>query len=384
LALHDPQRARHAIRLARWARRRPRGPLPLSIAGWVGDNAAFVLRRLAFPFFNFDEGRPRALIRIGLQLALLVGVSALGLVWDPSQLARGHDLFARLAIAFLFVGWTGIVVGDVWIAARLFDRRPLLDLGLRVDRAFLLDLAFGFLLGMALMSAILGVEVGTGWASVSLAPERAGGVPRVVSWLIVFVVFVGVAIVEELVSRGYHLTNLAEGLQGKWLSPPLAVLGATMLSSVAFGAAHIANPHASPVSTGNIMLAGIMLAVGYVTTGKLAISLGLHLSWNYFQNLYGMEVSGQSRFLFGAALRREVHGPDWITGGAFGPEAGMTGLVAIVVGSFLILGWVRMRHGSLRIAPSITAHAERLRTRRAMERPPPPSATEEPVTTEEV
>lgn len=351
------------------------------------DNAGLVLRRLAFPFFNFDEGRPRALVRIALQLGLLIGFSALQLVWDPSQIARGHDLFARLAIAALFVGWTGIVVGDVWIASRLLDRRPLLDLGLRVDRAFLIDLGFGFLLGTVLMSAILGVEVASGWASVSLAPERVDGVPPMVSWLVVFVVFVGVAIVEELMSRGYHLTNIAEGLQGKWLSPPLAVLGATMLSSVAFGAAHAANPHASPVSTGNIMLAGIMLALGYITTGKLAISLGLHLSWNFFQNFYGMEVSGQSRFLFGALLRREVHGPEWITGGAFGPEAGMTGLVAIVAASFLILGWVRLRHGALRIAPSITAHAERLRAQVAMRArvaPSEPEPSEDPPVTEEV
>ena len=346
----------------------------------VGDNAALVLSRLVFPFWNAEERRLRALVRIALQVGLLVAFSALQLVWNPSQLARGHDLIAHAVMALLWLGWTGVVVGDVWIAARLFDRRSLLDLGLRVDRAFVFDLAFGFVLGGALMSAILGVETSAGWASVSFAPPGSDGVDPGVAWPFAFVVFIGVAIVEELVFRGYHVTNLAEGLQGKWLSPPLAVLGAAMLSSVVFGAAHAANPHASPVSTGNIMLAGIMLALGYVLTGKLAISLGLHLSWNFFQNLYGMEVSGQSGYFYAAVLRREVRGPEWITGGAFGPEAGMTGLVAIVAGCCLILGWVRLRHGPLRISPALTAHPERLRARVARDAELSPPAEPPPTT----
>ena len=58
------------------------------------------------------------------------------------------------------------------------------------------------------------------------------------------------------------------------------------------------------------------------------------------------------------ALAEQV-GPAVWTGGEFGPEAGLLGLVAMLVGGALTLAWVRSRQGGLALATSLTRPPER-------------------------
>ena len=83
---------------------------------------------------------------------------------------------------------------------------------------------------------------------------------------------------------------------------------------------HANNPNATLLSTLNIVLAGLMLGFGYVLSGELAIPIGLHTTWNLFQNaVYGFPVSGFGPF--GATfLATAQTGPDLWTGGSLAPR----------------------------------------------------------------
>jgi membrane protease YdiL (CAAX protease family) len=292
-----------------------------------------VLRSIGAIFWDGERRRLRAGLRIGIHLALLglmlFGVSrAAGVV---PQLALGPIAFAG-------------VIAITFVVARFVDRRRFADLGLRVDAARGLDLAGGALVGAASIALVAGIEWSAGiaeYTAIALDGNRAAHAALVALF------FVGVAIQEELVFRGYQLVNLTEGLVGSRLPASRAATLATLLAALAFGLAHAGNDGASIVATLQVAVAGgTLLAVGFLLTGDLAFSIGLHFAWNFAQCVLGMPVSG---FVLSdaALLTRAPHGSDLLTGGAFGPEASVIGLAAMLVGTAASLGWVRLRYGSL-------------------------------------
>lgn len=307
-------------------------------------------------FWNADERRLRAGWRILVQLFFLFGLtSGLSAAFRRVAEMQAKHVEGVFAQAPLFLTLALVISVSVWLACRYLDRRPFDDLGMRIDGRWWREAAFGAVLGALLMSGILAAELAFGWANYAEAPDPPGPAPRLAFVSPTLFVFLAVGFYEELVSRGYHLTNLAEGLVCRWIPPRSAVVLAAFLSAAVFGLAHAGNPHATAMSSGNIVLAGMMLATGYVTTGRLAIPMGIHFSWNFCQNLFGMPVSGQTTFFYGSLLIRDVSADPLLTGGAFGPEAGLTGLVAMFVGIGATLAWVRWTTGELKIHASIAA-----------------------------
>ena len=313
-------------------------------------------------FRNEREGRPRAVWRLLFHLLLYIAAEVIlgNLVLLAFRATVGDPLgdVASLAPSPAFLAVTGVVglvgaVASVWVAGRFFDRRPFSGFGLRLSREWWLDLGFGLFLGVLLMTTIFLVELAFGWISVTGAFEAVGGASFFPAILAPLVLFLCVGFYEELLSRGYQLTNMAEGFNYPAIGPRGAILLAWLLSSSVFGVAHLANPGSTLVSTVNIAFAGLLLGVGYVLTGRLAIPIGLHITWNFFQgNVFGFPVSGLDGI--GATfIEIEQGGPTVITGGAFGPEAGLLDIVASVVGSLLIVLWVRLRSGKVTLETSI-------------------------------
>jgi membrane protease YdiL (CAAX protease family) len=317
-------------------------------------------------FWNSKEQRLRALWRLMVQgiyfgalftvLVVLLVIVIIAFTMADSAGALPVSLSGPDALGLLITLAAPIEpllrAVSVWIAGLFPDRRKLSDFGVHLGLSWWLDLAFGLALGAVLMGLVFTVELAAGWITVigtlqGQLPELAPGismpgVPFGVAIVASLILFVAVGIGEEFLSRGYHLKNMTEGLG--LLRPKGAIIVATVVSSVIFGLMHAGNPNANVISTFNLFLAGVFLALGYILTGELAIPIGLHITWNFFQgNVFGFPVSGMNA---GATLIAvEQGGNDLVTGGAFGPEAGLIGIAAMILGSILIALWVRVRYG---------------------------------------
>src|SRR5690606_9572920 len=248
--------------------------------------------RLQAIFWNREEQRVRALWRLivhGVALALIgLMVGAAASVLLPSAVANSELSWPIMAVlAALIVAAASALVGHT------LDRRRFDDFGLRLSARWWADFAAGVVIGALLMGGIFVVELGAGWVEIDGYLAGAGDQPFVIALLGPVVLFVGVGFYEELLFRGYHLRNMAEGLCVGRLGPRGALVLAAVLSSIVFGLAHSSNSEASLISTSYIALAGVMLALGLLWTSELALPIGLHLSWNFCQgNLFGFPVSG--------------------------------------------------------------------------------------------
>ncbi|HZW02329.1 MAG TPA: type II CAAX endopeptidase family protein [Anaerolineaceae bacterium] len=331
-------------------------------------------------FINRTERRLHLGWRIALQLLMhllgvgLMSAAAAALVFAvllaTGQLAIGQGLsLPQLQAAInslmsrqplLLVLQQGVMVllavPLYVLIARLLDRRSVKDYGLRLNPVWWRDLGFGLLLGGVLMSILFGVELLLGWVQVT--GRFATPQPGMFFWPVLLAsllhyVYVGIS--EELMSRGYQLRNIAESLNRGRLSPRTAVLISYAITSSIFGLLHMANPNASLFAGLNIILAGLMLGLGMVLTGSLAIPIGLHITWNFFQgNIFGLPVSGRASAI--SLLAVEQAGPDFWTGGLFGPEGGMLGVLVMLLGIGLTWAYIRLTRGRAGVHTPLAAY----------------------------
>jgi membrane protease YdiL (CAAX protease family) len=315
-------------------------------------------------FRNAHEGRLRLVWRLALQTLLLaiffLGASILLSPFLSPYLAgqaATREGLTRLSssnppvFALGSLGTLLAVIASVAVAGRFIDRRRL-SVWFGLGPGWWPDFAFGLFLGAFLMALVFLVELAAGWITIDGtlrspdAPSFAGAI------LIMLAGFIGVGIYEELLVRGYYLKNLAEGLGA--LGRNGAALAAMIASSVVFGVAHATNPNATVLSSLLVGVAGLFLALGVVLTGRLALSIGLHITWNFFEgNVFGFPVSGTGANAT-TFIAVEQGGSRLVTGGTFGPEAGLIGLGAIILGSLLIVAWVRWRAGRVGVAGRLT------------------------------
>lgn len=303
-------------------------------------------------FWNDAERRlrlPWRLLGFFLLIALLsVAARAAGLRMSGSELERGSGAAVRLTVMALVMFTFASIV-----AVRAFDRRPVRELGIVPVPGFWGDLAFGLVLGALLMTLIFAVEWWAGWIRIGAVRfTRVPGETFTAAFLRMAVVFACVGFYEELVSRGYLLRTMAQGFAGRRIPARYALAIASAVSSLLFGLGHADNPNASVVSTVNIVFAGIVLALPYVLTGRLAASIGFHATWNFFQStVYGFPTSGFSSPA--SAVLIEQDGPPAWTGGAFGPEAGLLGLIALVLTVAAFLWRERRRSGRVAVCTAL-------------------------------
>jgi membrane protease YdiL (CAAX protease family) len=186
-------------------------------------------------------------------------------------------------------------------------------------------LAEGFLLGVFAIGLPSSALIATGWLTIE--PHAPG------SWtgaaLRVSVLLLVAAFAEELIFRGYVLAVLREKLG--W-GPALA------LTSVAFGYAHTGNPGANPRALVLVMLAGLFLGATVAVMRSLYAAWMAHFAWNWTMAvLLHIPVSGLETET--PDYRTVDAGPDWATGGRWGPEGGAGAALGMAAG----LGYLAAR-----------------------------------------
>lgn len=215
----------------------------------------------------------------------------------------------------------GVAVIVIWVFVRFLDRRRLFDLGLRLEKSWVTQIAWGTILGVLLLGLVFAAEWLAGW----LMPlGLAGG--NYLPILGFFLFFVSVAINEELVFRGYTLQTL----QQEW-----GTHGALLVSSLLFALFHGLNPNFSWRGFLGIFLAGILLGYAYLVARSLWLPIALHFAWNFAEGpIFSFAVSGLETP--GIVVWQAVDPDPLWTGGSFGPEGGLLGLAAIFVGLGLL------------------------------------------------
>ena len=325
---------------------------------------AQVGQRITHLLWNAGEARLRAGWRVLIYTALWVFAPALLSILIGARsahvLTEALPVTQALAMEIILLLLKLVVqLGGIWLVVYLFDRRSLADLGLHLNRQWWLDLGFGLALGAGLMALIFVVEWLAGWVQViELWHDALPDTPFMLALIGPLIVFTVVSLTEELLARGYYIRNLAEGLVVRPLGAKGAVLAAWIVSSLLFGLVPARNPNATWISTSALMLAGLFLGLGYILTGSLALPIGLHLTWNFFQgSIFGFPVSGIA-FNVATLITIKQQGPVIWTGGAFGPEAGLLGILAILVGGGLILWWVQYSYGEVRLVTALACYPD--------------------------
>jgi membrane protease YdiL (CAAX protease family) len=230
---------------------------------------------------------------------------------------------SRLGLSWLALLIEGLVylVGVValtWAFCRFADHTSVRSLGLGKEGRWTRLIA-GWGLGTFLQFLIFALFWIAGW----LVANRATWQPvnlfaSMVSWIIS-------SFNEELAFRGYILQHLARA----W-----GLRAAVVVSSLIFAFVHVLNPHISPLAMVNLFAAGLLLATAYLVTGSLWLPIGLHIGWNLAElHLLGFASSG---FQGPALVHTVVQGPELFTGGAFGPEGGLVGLLVIGMGTVVL------------------------------------------------
>jgi uncharacterized protein len=253
-----------------------------------------------------------------LQLGFFAAVGTFGMPDVEEHMAR------VLLIQSVMLLGAALVAG--WVMLRWIDRRPAGELGFALERRVPRDLAAGLAIGAVALVAIVLVLALFGAFRFTHAP---GSVPEWAGVMATALLFLALpAAAEEALFRGYPFRTLVRGI---------GPVGATLIMSALFALVHGANPHVGAFGYFNIFAAGVMLSLAMLWTGSLWFATALHLGWNWaMAALLDLPVSGLD--LFDAPLYDGAPvGPDWLTGGVFGPEGGLAGSLAVVVG--IILTW---------------------------------------------
>ena len=245
-----------------------------------------------------------------IRLAFFVGTVIIGLRIFPLLL---YVVFGVLVAGSIGLCATALLAN--LLTMRIFDRRPLADIGLGLScasaRNFVLGLALGG--GIAALMLIAPLVAGTG--HLVTRENSAFTWPSLIFYLaILWIAAAG----EEMIFRGYAFQLLIEKIGPFATILPVAVI---------FGLAHASNPSVTGLGILNTILWGVVLGFAFFRSHDLWLPIGLHYGWNAILPLFGVNLSGLTIDVTRYNYRWDLL-PLW-SGGTYGPEGGLLATIFI-------------------------------------------------------
>jgi len=248
---------------------------------------------------------------------------ALGILQTGAELVGGPAVSNTREILFQWLSLASVVFAT-WIMLRKVEKLPWSSVGL--DRASLNPPAV--LGGAALGAFTIGI------ASLLLLAGHMLRIDRTIggSWWgqaeHSALALLPAAFFEELFIRGY-LFSVLRRFAG-WRA-------ALVVTSVVFGLLHLGNPGADAESILAVIVAGFFLGAILLATRSLYAAGAAHFAWNWV-------MAGALHIAVSGIASRDVDyrmvetGPDWLTGGPWGPEGGLAAVALMFVAIFYLYG----------------------------------------------
>ena len=226
------------------------------------------------------------------------------------------DTFQLAVLEMFLLAGTFIIVG---IFRRWVDRGSFRSLGFE-STGLGRELFTGLWLGAAMISAgfVLLVALGEiAWVATNADVQK-------LFWSLVL--FMAVALTEELIFRGYILNNLLRSMN-RWV--------ALLVSSLFFSLVHMGNANFTFLSFISIFLAGLLLGLPFIFNKRLWLPVALHFSWNFFQGpVFGFNVSGNNEY---SLITQSRSADSMLNGGKFGFEGSICAVIFLSA-AILLLG----------------------------------------------
>lgn len=263
-------------------------------------------------------------IFIGTKLGVLVGP----IIYKPiSILTSTLNLNANFIQSLVLnISLTLSVILLIFLWVRFVEKRKFSSLGFDKNN-FILKYITGFIIGIIMMSATVALLYLFGLITVDNNVSQVIGGFALSSILLVIPAWMIQSAMEEIIARGWLLNVL-----GARYTPIIGLI----ISSVFFGLVHLENPGISFIAILNIILVGLFFGLCVIKTNNLWVVCGIHASWNFSQgNIFGFKVSG-SRSVAGSIFNLNLRGNELMSGGDFGPEAGLCATIVLIICTIII------------------------------------------------
>jgi membrane protease YdiL (CAAX protease family) len=267
---------------------------------------------------------------------ILIFISALAFAISPLILLDNSYLQLFGALLVLIFG--------LYLNSKYLDKRDFSSYGLVFKKETFVHLLTGITIGVLSVVFMFFIGKVTG---VLLVSETTSATSLQLSSLFALKMLL-VGILEETFFRGYLFTNIYGGVKSKIITNQQAILIALLVSSVFFGLAHISTTNASIISTIFLSINGIVWCIPFVITKNLGLSIGQHMAWNFTQTQIGFTMSGNKTS--NSFYRIENSGSDLLSGGEYGPEAGIIGLIGFTVMLLLSLTYLNLTRKNINTA----------------------------------